>query len=757
MAIPHATYRVQVNPDFDLRQTAALAGYLADLGVSHLYSAPLLEAAAGSRHGYDVVDHSHASHQLGGEEGRRALTGALRAHGLGLVVDIVPNHMGVADAAANRWWWDVLLLGPQSTYARYFDIDWSRGRLLLPVLGDAPDELDRLTIEDGTLRYGDRRFPLAAGTGTGSAREAHDHQHYELASWRRADAEVNYRRFFAVSTLAALRVEDPEVFEATHREVLRWVAEGDVDGVRVDHPDGLAAPTEYLYRLAGQAPDAWLIAEKILQSDEVLPDDWPVAGTTGYDALAVIDGVFVDPAGEKAFAEMYAEFAGPQLPWPELIHACKLDVANGMLRADVSRLARLVSDRPDAAAALAELLACLPVYRTYLPEHGVVELDAAFADARRRRPELAATFDVLAGRLYVATDELAVRFQQLSGAVMAKGVEDTACYRYTRFIGANEVGGDPARFGLSMGDFHAAALGRQDRRPHGMTTLSTHDTKRGEDVRARLAVLAEIPDEWAETVRRWMGAAPLPDGAFATLLWQTVAGAWPIERERLHAYAEKAAREAGTATSWDDPDPGFESTMHDVINRMYDHDRLRADIDAFVARITPYGWSNSLAAKLVQLTGPGVPDVYQGSELWENSLVDPDNRRPVDFGHRAGLLASLDEGALPAIDGTAMAKLLVVSRALRLRRDRAELFTGYLPLYGGGPAADHLLAFDRGGAITVATRLPVGLERLGGWSGTSLPLPDGEWTDALTGDSYAGGPLPVADLLDRYPVALLAR
>jgi (1->4)-alpha-D-glucan 1-alpha-D-glucosylmutase len=364
---------------------------------------------------------------------------------------------------------------------------------------------------------------------------------------------------------------------------------------------------------------------------------------------------------------------------------------------------------------------------------------------------------VLAPRLADPADPLAVRFQQTSGAVMAKGVEDTAYYRWTRFIAANEVGGDPSRFGLPLADFHAALARRQQHWPAGMTTLSTHDTKRSEDVRARLAVLTEIPSEWAATVRRWSAAAPVPDGALAHLLWQTVAGAWPLERDRLHGAVEKAIREARTATSWHDPDPAFEAAVHAAIDAAYDSPALHADVDGFVGGITPDGWVNSLTAKLVQLAMPGVPDVYQGCELWDNSLVDPDNRRPVDFAARQDLLARLDAGWSPPVDATGAAKLLVVSRTLRARRDRPDAFRSYTPLLADGPTADHAIAFDRGGAVAVGTRLPITLRRAGGWQHTTLPLPPGPWTDTLTGSPHDGGPTPVSALLAQYPVALLLR
>jgi (1->4)-alpha-D-glucan 1-alpha-D-glucosylmutase len=747
---PSGTYRVQVRPAFGFAATGELAGYLRSLGVSHLYSAPMLQAAPGSEHNYDVVDPGRPNSQLGGEEGRRELVAALRAHGLGLVADIVPNHLGVADAATNPAWWDLLTYGEQSRYASWFDIDWSPGRLLLPVLGD---DAGAVRIEDGELRYHEHRFPIAPGTGEGTAAEVHERQHYELVSWRRAAADLNYRRFFAVSTLAGLRVEDPDVFAATHAELLRWHAAGELDGIRVDHPDGLRDPAGYLQRLRDSAAGAWLVVEKIVEPGEELPH-WPVDGTTGYEALREIGGLFVDPDAEAAFTALDAELTGVKTDWAELAFACKRDVATGMMRSELRRLAQLAPEITDAEDALADVAACFPVYRSYLPLDGAEHLDHALAAARRRSP--GRPFDALR-RLYDAGDELAIRFQQFTGAVMAKGVEDTAFYRWTRFLAVNEVGGDPSRFGVRPAEYHAAAIHRQERWPNAMTTLSTHDTKRGEDVRARLAVLSELPSEWTGFVRRVAEAAPIPDGSIAHLVWQSAVGAWPIERERLHAYLEKAAREARTSTSWDDPDEGFEAAMHAAADLAYDDPLVAGEVAGFAARITPFGWSNSLGQKLVQLAGPGVPDVYQGCELWENSLVDPDNRRPVDFASRQAMLAALDAGELPEIDASGAVKLLVTSRVLRLRRDRPELFSGYTPLAADGPRAEHAVAFDRGGAIAVATRQPVTLEAAGGWHATALAVPDGAWTEVFTGRAFTGGPIRLGELLGRYPVALLAR
>ncbi|MEU8339869.1 malto-oligosyltrehalose synthase [Micromonospora tulbaghiae] len=753
---PRSTYRIQVRPGFDLDATAELAGYLAALGVTHLYTAPLLTATPGSTHGYDVVDHRAVNPQLGGEAARARLVRALRAAGLGLVVDIVPNHAGVARPEANPAWWDVLRRGRDSAYARWFDIDWDRGRLLLPVLADTADALDDLKLVDGELRYHEHRFPVADGTGDGTPRQVHDRQHYELVNWRRGDAELTYRRFFAVSDLAGLRVEDPEVFDATHAEILRWVDAGEVDGIRVDHPDGLRDPAGYLARLRAAAPQRWLVVEKILEYGEDLPD-WPVDGTTGYDALAAVSGLFVDPGAEPEFTTLDGRLTGRHTSWADLTHATKLEAATRLLGAELTRLAALVPELPgeQVRAALAELAACFPVYRGYPPE-GARHLAAARSEAGRRRPDLTGVLDAVTARLRDPGHELAARFPQFTGAVMAKGVEDTAYYRWSRFVALNEVGGSPAHFGVPPAELHRFAATRHVRWPASMTALSTHDTKRGEDVRARLAVLSELPGRWAERVADWMSRAPLADPALAHLLWQTAVGAWPIERERLHGYAEKAAREASVTTSWADPDAAFEHELHALVDRMYDDPELHAQITAFAAEITPPGWSNALGQKLVQLAMPGVPDVYQGTELWENSLVDPDNRRPVDFAVRRDMLARLDAGWRPAVAADGAAKLLVVSRTLRLRRDRPDLFGGYRPVPARGPAAAHAVAFDRGGAVAVTTRLPLRLARSGGWRDTTVSLPVHQCTDLFTGRVYSGSELLLDDLLSTYPVALLA-
>jgi (1->4)-alpha-D-glucan 1-alpha-D-glucosylmutase len=769
--VPTGTYRLQVTADFTLDDAAAVAGYLADLGVTHAYSSPLLRSAAGSTHGYDTVDHAHIDEPRGGRAGLDRFVAALHEHGLGLVLDLVPNHMGVSDPAESTWWWDLLQHGRGSAHADAFDVDWDfgGGKVRIPVLGSAED-VSKLEVVGGTggdgaageLRYYDHRFPLAPGTGSGTPQEVHDRQHYQLVDWRRADDQLNYRRFFAINTLAGLRVEDPEVFRATHQLIVELVENGSVDALRIDHPDGLADPKGYLDALTSATGDRWTVVEKILEPGEELPSSWKTAGTTGYDALAEVDDVLVDPAGEAALTALDTELAGKPVDYAALVHGCKREVTDGILGSEVARLQRIVGELPGVPAeqvteGLAELLASFPVYRSYLPD-GREHLDQTVAAVKQRRPDLTAAVEALHPLLGTAGTELATRFEQTSGPVMAKGVEDSAYYRWSRFVALNEVGGDPATFGTTVAAFHQAQQHRAERRPESMTTLSTHDTKRSEDVRARLAVLAELPTEWAGLVRGWSARHPLSDRSLGHLVWQNLVGAWPLSRERAHAYVEKAAREAGTSTTWTNPVQEFEDQLHALVEAAFDDPATNAEIEQFVARIAPFGYCNSLAQKLLQLTIAGVPDVYQGTELWDFSLVDPDNRRPVDYDLRRSLLARLDEGWVPPVDETGAAKLLVVSRTLRHRRNSPEAFAGYAPLQVTGSAADCVIAFDRGGVITVATRRPVHLAG-SGWGDTALHLPTGAWRDLLTGTrvvSTAGG-AALSEALAQLPVALLVR
>ncbi|QRP49108.1 malto-oligosyltrehalose synthase [Amycolatopsis sp. FDAARGOS 1241] len=762
MSAPSSTYRVQLRPEFTFTDAAGIVDYLRTLGVGALYASPVLDATPGSAHGYDVVDPTRARPELGGEQERRVLVARLKDAGLSLVVDIVPNHMSVEVPKVNRWWWDVLRHGQASEHAGFFDIDWSRGKVLLPVLGD-DDAVAELKIEGSgeaaELAYYDHRFPIAPGTAEGTPQEVHARQNYELVGWRRGNAELNYRRFFDITNLAAVTVEKAEVFAETHGEVLRWVADGDVAGLRVDHPDGLADPGGYLRRLREGAPGAWLVVEKILQPGEALPQSWPVDGTTGYDALREITGVFVDPAAEPVFTRL-ADELGVRTDYLAVEEEARRLVTDRILVAEVRRIAALVEgiDTEAARAAVAEVMIAFGVYRSYLPE-GAAEWARALERAGARRPDLAEAFTALDAQVRADPHgELATRLQQTSGMVVAKGTEDTTFYRFTRFAALNEVGGDPESFGLAPARFHRLAEGRAAGRPATMTTLTTHDTKRSEDTRARQAALSELAGEFADAVRRWTARAGLDEPSLNLLAWQTLVGAWPIGPERLRGYLDKAAKESKLRTTWTDHDEEFERAVAAWPGRVLDDAELAADVEAFVRRrLAAAGYVNSLGQKLVQLTGPGVPDVYQGTELWDFSLVDPDNRRAVDYGVRREILERVLAGELPEVDESGAAKLLVVHRALTLRRERPELFTGYRPLHAEGAAAEHLLAFQRGEELAVAvTRLPVGLEKSGGWRDTVLPLSEGVWTDVLTGRALGDSPA-AATLFARYPVALLVR
>ena len=758
MPVPTSTYRLQVNARFTLHDAAATLGYLHDLGVDWVYLSPLLKAQSGSDHGYDVVDHAAIDPERGGPEGLAALSAEARRLGMGVLVDIVPNHVGVATPRENAWWWDLLTHGRASAHAEAFDVDWDAGggRVLLPVLGDDDESSVSVDAAAGVVRYHDHVFPLAPGS------TALAEQHYDLVSWRLADTGLNYRRFFAVTTLAGLRVEDRQVFEDSHVEIKRWFDEGLLDGLRVDHPDGLRDPATYLDDLRALTGGAYVLVEKILEPGESLPVAWATAGTTGYDVLGLVDRVLTDPDGQESLTALEARLRGGPLDFHELIHDTKRAVADGILGSEIRRVVRMLTgsgDEPDELVdAVAELAACFPVYRSYLPT-GRADLDTAFADARRRRPDLAATFDLLEPSLGDPAHAAALRFQQTTGAVMAKGVEDCAFYRTSRLTSLTEVGGDPSEWSLTADEFHAAMAERQRFWPYAMTTTSTHDTKRGEDVRARIAVLAELPDVWTAALDTLLTLAPLPDPSFGNLLWQAVLGAWPASRQRLHAYAEKAMREAGDRTTWTSPDATYEQAVHAAVGAAFDDPAVTAVLDDLLGRVAGPGWSNGVSAKAIALTMPGVPDVYQGSELWEQSLVDPDNRRPVDLDVRRAVLARVLDGERPVLtphpDDRGDAKLLVTQVALTLRRAQPHRFTSYSPVLAHGEAASHVLAFDRGGALTVATRLPVGLAARG-WGETVLPLPAGAWADLLTGREYAGD-ARLHELLADYPVALLIR
>ena len=758
-----STYRLQLRGassgfGFTFDDAENLLDYLDELGVSHLYLSPIITAVAGSAHGYDVTDPTTVSAELGGPEGLARLSAAARARGMGLIVDIVPNHVGIDKPEQNPWWFDVLRHGRSSAYATFFDIDWDldpQGRIVLPLLGSDDDVAD-LKVDGDLLRLGDLALPIAPGTSGGTGAQVHDRQHYRLVGWR--NGVCGYRRFFSITSLAGLRQEDRAVFDASHAEVARWFTEGLVDGVRIDHPDGLSDPGGYLAWLRELlGPDAWIVIEKILAVDEALEPTLPVAGTTGYDVLREVGGVFVDPNGEPALTALVGiRRCGLSGALPAMLAELKIRAATDTLASELRRLRRSIAaaagtDHPLLPEAVAALLSHIGVYRSDYPGLSAI-LPGALAETQSAAPELGPALQVIAAAL-ARGGEPATRLQQLCGAVTAKSVEDCLFYRDARLVSLNEVGGEPHRFGVGVAEFHHRAATRARTWPQAMTTLTTHDTKRGEDVRARIGVLSQVPSLWTEFIARWEIEAPSPDVATGQFLWQNIFGVWPVSgevteelRERLHAYTEKAIREAGWHTSWNDPDAAFEDAVHRWLDTVLDGPVARG-LTELVAQLNPHAASDALGQKLLALTVPGVPDVYQGTELWDDSLVDPDNRRPVDYAARK---AALEELQHP--------KIRVVTTALRLRRSHPESFLHgeYLPVLATGSAGDHVVAFRRGEDILVAvTRWTVRLAETG-WGNTVVPLPEGSWTDTLTG-AMASGPTSAAELFAELPVVLLVR
>jgi len=856
-----ATYRLQLHGAFDLAAATEVVPYLRDLGVTHVYTSPLLRAAPGSTHGYDVVDHDAIDEQLGGAAAMETFVAALREHGLGLVVDVVPNHM--ATHHTNPRWRDVLRSGRASSSTAWFDLEWGHGtelvpdRLLLPLLGDHYGEV----LTSGDLRLGrgadglvltyfEHELPLSASStlellrdlaapsagaaqalldlrraddaGDGPAvleamralatcwtaddelagavdrvldeatrapERLHDvleRQHYRLARWQMGPRELDYRRFFDITGLIGLRVEDPDVFTASHAVLLRGVAEGWIQGLRIDHPDGLADPTGYLDRLGAAAPGAWILVEKILIEDEQLPARWTCDGTTGYESTIAIGGLFVDAAAEEHLTETFHAYTGEGATFDEIRREAKRTVAELLLPGEVARVTAALAEhaahgpgRVDVAPdelrpAVTAYLVEFPVYRTYLrageppDEQDVQVVRRARESVEAQHPDLdPALVDLVERALLGAHEEpsaadFVTRFQQLTGPVMAKGVEDTALYRDTRLVALNEVGGDPLRFGTDLRSFHAAQVRAQASHPRRMVTTTTHDTKRTEDVRARIAVLSEVPELWRSACERWAARCAAIAGRLGVerdpvvevLLHQTLIGAHPLPADRAHDYLTKAAREAKRTTSWLAPDEAAESALHAVLEGLLDDPDHRRELDELVGAIAPAARVASLAQKLVALTVPGVPDLYQGSELWTDGLVDPDNRRPVDYDLRRSLLDApastrwADVGA----DVTGVTKLAAVRATLALRRRRHAAFVGedasYEPLVAEGEEAHRVVAFARGGAaLTVVPRLAHGLAAGGGWGATELVLPEGEHLDVLSGERVAGGRRAMSDLL----------
>ncbi|MEU9981611.1 malto-oligosyltrehalose synthase [Streptomyces sp. NPDC050856] len=765
---PTSTYRLQIQPDFPFSAAGEAVPYLASLGVSHLHLSPVLEAVPGSAHGYDVTDHSRVREELGGEAGLRELARTARAHGLGLVVDLVPNHMAAAPRH-NRALWEVLREGPASPYARWFDIDWTAGggKVLLPVLGGRiGDELPHFRVTEGRLRHGEQEFPLRAGTEDLPLPELLDAQWYRLSWWRLARTELNYRRFFTISDLIGVRVEDPEVFGATHGKIVELVRDGVVEGLRIDHPDGLADPGAYLRELrAATGADCWIVVEKILTGEERLPARWPVAGTTGYDALRRVDGLFVDEPGAAELAALYRRFAGPAGDrgghWEATARRAAYKVVTHELAAEVAHLtgtaARICAAEPalrDHApwalrAAVRELLIRVPVYRPYGTGADDVLTTGAAREAKATYsvPEEAAAVDVVRdlalGRLGDGPDHRAfrVRFAQTSSALRAKSVEDTAFYRYTPLISANEVGGEPDRPAVRPAEFHAYCARLARDWPDTGTVLSTHDTKRSADVRARIAVLSECPQRWAKLLADVAARAPGPDAHLAWTAWQTALGLGRADADRLGPALLKSVREAGLRTSWTEPDEAYERAVTDFTADGPAGEQA-GTVELLARELAPCIRANTLGAALVHLTMPGVPDLYQDTEREYLALVDPDNRRPFTGG--------------PPDEKTALTRA-----ALRLRRERPEVFGSsgtYEPLSASGPAAGHCLAFCRSGeVVTAVTRLSLRLAETGGWGDTSLTLPPGRWYDGVAGGREFAGPVAASELFADRPVALLVR
>ncbi|KQT11012.1 malto-oligosyltrehalose synthase [Ramlibacter sp. Leaf400] len=934
--IPVATYRVQFHEGCRFTDVAEAVPYLHALGISHLYSSPFLRARPGSTHGYDIVDHGALNPEVGDEEDFERMCRALRRHGMGQMLDLVPNHMGVLEAD-NAWWLEMLEHGQASAHSQTFDIEWQpaapemAGRVLLPVLGDhygrvlESGELQlHFNAEAGEfgLRYWNHRFPVDPATYPGilavlpappAQDEAESDSHavvasllasferlpprdssddeqrrarvrdasiykrnlarlvarnewlqhwvdscvqrfngnpadpasfdlldrllsrqaYRLADWHTASDDVNYRRFFDVNTLAALRMERQEVFEATHARVLQWLQDGHLDALRLDHPDGLSDPQQYFQRLqarharqaevAGREPRAlYLVVEKILAEHEPLSHQWPVHGDTGYRFASLVNGLFVDGTRAAEMERAYRDFSGEQEAFTEIVYQCKRLIIETSLFSELNwlveamyRITRANRRRCDFTRnrlrlALAEIAAGFPVYRTYLRPGDTPSpadrrhIDWAVAAALRRLGGSEAGVldhvrEVLLGEGEAAgvppeqRGRFLARWQQFTSPVMAKAVEDTAFYRYLRLTSLNEVGGEPASYGLSVAAFHGANQARERHRPHCLLATSTHDSKRGEDLRARIDVLSELPQLWTETLQRWAGWAEMylteteagvaPSRNDIWLLFQTLAGLWPAEvphaqdreslRLRLQEYMRKAVREAKQHTSWTCPDKAYEDALAryiDAVLRPGSPNPFVDELQKFTARVAPWGWRNSLAQVALKFTVPGVPDVYQGCEQWNFSLVDPDNRRPVDFGQLQRGLAELQaqcrDGVPPAslwrqlhagmADGRI--KHLVTWRLLQLRQAMRELFRdgAYQPLAAEGPAGDHAIAFlrtrDDRAVLVVAARLACTLCDSAEtrwtpalWRGTQLRAAEAaglrkwpRWRNWLTGEEVAG-------------------
>ncbi|MFC7395749.1 malto-oligosyltrehalose synthase [Chelatococcus sp. GCM10030263] len=855
--VPRATMRLQLHAGFTFADAQAAVPYMASLGVSHLYASPILTARSGSMHGYDVVDPTRVSAELGGEEGLSALVAVLRAHGMGLIVDIVPNHMGVGPD--NPWWMDVLARGPASHYARSFDIDWeANDKIALPVLGSSLEEcLAKGEVKLGRddsgqftiVAYGEKHYPLSTESlaelsGDAAALTAFDpasqqgrarlsalldKQHYRLSSWRTANEALNWRRFFDINELAGLRIEDPTVFEEVQATIFRLYREGLIDGLRIDHVDGLADPRGYCRRLRRQLEalgrhrpptvpsGTYIVVEKILAEGEELAADWATDGTTGYDFMSEVGALIHDETGEDALTALWHEVSGRTGDFAAEELQARREMIAGNLKAEFERAAVALDaiagrDPEGIRRVLAEVVVHFPVYRTYAGAAGrpagdrwVVE--RAFGAARTALPpsDHALIDDIerwLGGEAPCSLPpgperqkrRAAIRrFQHLTAPVAAKSVEDTAFYRYGRLLSRNEVGADPGLFALAPEKFFALCRRRAEKFPLALLATATHDHKRGEDLRARLAVLSQCPEAWAGAVRGWMvdnadlrhGGAP--DGADAYMLYQMIIGAWPLDlagddaqglrgfAERLAGWQQKALREAKLKSSWSEPDEAYEAGCRAFLFALLDPaaSRFSEEAAAFVTTIAAAGAANGLTQTLLRLTLPGVPDIYQGTEFWDFSLVDPDNRRPVDFTERQEALGeNLSPAALLTSWCDGRLKQAVIARALAVRRNLSHLFApgGVQPLSASGALASHIFAFARmgegGPVIVIALRnaLPILADDRPSvvpilWRDTAITLPaelTGAYRNVLTDMAHArGGQLMLSEVMGELSVALL--
>jgi (1->4)-alpha-D-glucan 1-alpha-D-glucosylmutase len=853
------TYRLQLHAGFALGDAERILPYLAELGVSHVYLSPCLQAFPGSMHGYDVTDPRHISADLGGEAAWESFIEAARAHHLGILLDFVPNHMSASQY--NPWWDDVLARGPYSEFARYFDIRTAQHQpfkvhicTLAHAYGESLEK-GELVIEsrDGRPRIAhfDNSWPLAAASwgallddpdpcftelielqNTIAPSDAHcarqgrcseratavltaaaaagrlaaaiertredpqrldailRRQFFALHSWKLAGELTNYRRFFDVSGLVGLKVETPAVFEAAHARVERMIRQGQLDGLRLDHPDGLKDPLGYFERLRALLPDGRLYVEKILENDERLPEDWPIDGTVGYEFMAKVNRLWMDDRRVDAFTGTYADFTGHPVNFAALVRAKKREIVESTFSADLDRSSAAALDIARAdwrtrdlsprrlREALASVTAALGVYRTYRTAAVLSPRDErvfaeAVQSARMSSPNSGGSaFDFLTAlfnkpQLDPAEEQFIARWQQLAPAVTAKGVEDTTFYLFDRLVSCNEVGSQASLMGISAEEFHEFCHYLSERWPRNLLATSTHDNKRSEDVRTRISLLSEIPDRWAEVLHLWPQlTAPAwknrtPDRHAEYLLYQTLIGAWPLSQERCWQYMLKACREAKIRTSWHEPNTGYEENIRGFVDGVYATPAFIESLEAFIAPLILPGRINSLAQTLIKMIAPGVPDFYQGSELWDLSLVDPDNRRPVDFGLRAQLLGRCR--ALSAEDAVAdwhdgLPKIWMTTRLLALRRRRPRDFlpqSGYQPLVAQGAHLGNLLAFRRGeNVIAVVPRFNMTVN--GDWGDTLLPLPRGVWVNTFTDARLQGGVSPT-DLFGTFPVALLTR